>query len=140
MEHRIVVENDLDLLSEWNHQLIQDEGHRNPMIVSQLRERMREWISGEYTAILFSQIGEPVAYALFRENEKEIYLRQLFVRRDKRNKGLGKNAIMLLRKEIWPKSKRLTVDVLSGNKAGINFWHSVGYKDYCLTLEIMPVV
>ena len=90
MEHRIVVENDLDLLSEWNHQLIQDEGHRNPMIVSQLRERMREWISGEYTAILFSQIGESVAYALFRENEKEIYLRQLFVRRDKRNKGLVK--------------------------------------------------
>ena len=85
-------------------------------------------------------MGEPVAYALFRENEKEIYLRQLFVRRDKRNKGLGKNAIMLLRKEIWPKSKRLTADVLSGNKAGIKFWHSVGYKDYCLTLEIMPEV
>jgi GNAT superfamily N-acetyltransferase len=138
MEHHIAVENDLDLLAEWNHQLIQDEGHRNPMTVSQLRERMREWISGEYNAIVFSKIGEPVAYALFRENEKEIYLRQLFVRRDKRNKGLGKEAVMLLQKEIWPKSKRLTVEVLSGNKMGINFWHSVGYKDYCLTLEIMP--
>ncbi len=90
MEYHIVLENDLDLLAEWNHQLIQDEGHRNPMTVSLLRERMKEWIAGEYTAILFSQIGEPVAYALFRENEKEIYLQQLFVRRDKRNKFSGR--------------------------------------------------
>jgi len=30
------------------------------------------------------------------------------------------------------------VDVLCGNTAGIDFWRSVGYRDYSLTMEIMP--
>ena len=138
MEYHIANETDLDILAEWNHQLIRDEGHRNPMTVSQLRDRMRYWLSGDYTAVLFGKDGKSIAYALFRENEDEIYLRQLFVKRENRRRGIGKEAVRLIKEEIWTKSKRLTVDVLSGNKAAIAFWHSVGYKDYCLTLEIMP--
>ena len=138
MEYHIANESDLDILAQWNHQLIRDEGHRNPMTVSQLRDRMRQWIAGDYTAVMFDKDGEPFAYALFRESEHEIYLRQLFVKRENRNRGIGKEAVRILKEEIWTQSKRLTVDVLTGNKAAIAFWHSVGYKDYCLTLEIMP--
>jgi predicted acetyltransferase len=138
MEYHIADETDLDILAEWNHQLIRDEVHRNQMTVSQLRDRMRDWLSSDYTAVLFEMDGESVAYALFRESEDEIYLRQLFVKRENRNRGIGKEAVRLLKEKIWTKSKRLTVDVLSHNKAAIAFWHSVGYKDYCLTLEIMP--
>ena len=138
MEYHIANESDLDILAEWNHQLIRDEGHRNQMTVSQLRDRMRQWLAGDYTAVMFSKDNESVAYALFRESEDEIYLRQLFVKRENRNQGIGKEAVRILKEEIWTKSKRLTVDVLSGNKAAIAFWHSVGYKDYCLTLEITP--
>lgn len=138
MEYRIANETDLDLLAEWNYQLIQDEDHRNPMTVSQLRARMQTWLSADYSAVIFITDGEPIAYALFREEESEIYLRQLFVKRGRRHQGIGKEAFKLLRNDIWPRSKRLTVDVLSHNKAGIAFWHSIGYKDYCLTLEILP--
>jgi ribosomal protein S18 acetylase RimI-like enzyme len=138
LEYHIADETDLDILAEWNHQLIRDEGHRNPMTVSQLRDRMRQWLSGDYAAVIFDKDGESVAYALFRESEDEIYLRQLFVKRENRQQGIGKEAVRILKEEIWTKSKRLTVDVLSGNKPGIAFWHSAGYKDYCLTLEIMP--
>jgi len=138
MEYRIANLNDLDLLAEWDHQLIQDQAHRNPLTVSQLRDRMQEWISADNSAVIFSQNGEPVAYALFREQEREIYLRQLFVKRGSRNRCIGREAIRLLRDDIWPRSKRLTVDVLSHNTRGIAFWHSVGFKDYCLTMEITP--
>jgi GNAT superfamily N-acetyltransferase len=138
MEYRIATETDLDLLAQWNKELIQDEGHRNQMNVPQLRDRMRQWLSGSYTAVMFDKNGSSIAYALFREDEEEIYLRQLFVKRDRRRQGIGKEAVRLLKEEIWTQSKRLTVDVLSHNKSGIAFWHSVGYKDYCLTLEIMP--
>jgi ribosomal protein S18 acetylase RimI-like enzyme len=138
LEYHIANETNLDILAQWNHQLIRDEGHRNQMTVSQLRDRMREWLSGDYTAVIFDKDGKTVAYALFRENENEIYLRQLFVKREKRHQGIGKEAVRILKEGIWTKSKRLTVDVLSGNKQGIAFWRSVGYKDYCLTLEIMP--
>jgi len=138
MDYQIAEEKDLDLLAEWNHQLIRDEGHRNPMTVPQLKERMRNWISGEYTAIVFYKNTEPVAYSLFREQENEIYLRQFFVKRGHRRKGIGKKAIKILMGKIWNPSKRLTVEVLCHNQEGIAFWKAAGYKEYCLTLEKMP--
>jgi len=138
MDFRIANSEDVELLGDWNQQLIQDEGHRNPMTISQLRERMREWIRDEYKAAIFSVDGEQVAYALYKETASDIYLRQFFVRRDNRGQGVGRNAFLLLRASIWPQDKRLTVDVLAGNMPAIKFWQSLGFKDYCLTLEIMP--
>jgi len=124
-------------LAELNHQLIRDEGHRNPMKVPQLEERMRAWLAGEYRAVIYEDGGEVVAYALFRESADEIYLRQLFVVRHRREQGIGHRAVEILRSEIWPKDKRLTVEVLTANKRAVKFWRSVGYADYALRLEIM---
>jgi len=129
---------DCPLLGEFNHQLIHDEGHRNRMTVPELRQRMRGWLAGEYVAILFEEGGEVVAYALYREQPEEIYLRQLFVVRQRRREGLGKKAMYLLRTEIWPKTKRLTVEVLVANTAAVAFWRAVGYRDHSLALEIAP--
>jgi hypothetical protein len=42
----------------------------------------------------------------------------------------------LLRGRIWPKAQRLTVSVLTHNEAGMKFWRAMGYRDYCLTMEI----
>jgi GNAT superfamily N-acetyltransferase len=108
------------------------------MTVPELEQRMRSWISGEYRAIIYEDDGQIVAYALFREQPDEIYLRQLFVLRDRRNRGLGRRAVEILRTQIWPRNKRLTVEVLVANKRAVNFWHSVGYADYALSLEILP--
>jgi GNAT superfamily N-acetyltransferase len=140
MDYRIAEDKDLDLLAEWNHQLIRDEGHRNPMTVPELKERMKNWLLGEYTAIIFYEGTEPAAYTLFREQADEIYLRQFFVKRGRRRQGIGKEAIEILMRQIWNHSKRLTVEVLCHNHEGIAFWKAVGYKEYCLTLEKMPEV
>jgi predicted acetyltransferase len=127
------------MLAELNHQLIRDEGHRNPMNVAQLEARMRGWLtSGEYRAILFEEGDEVVAYALFREAEAEVYLRQFFVVRHRRREGIGRHAMALLMSRIWPQHKRLMVSVLVKNTAGLAFWRAMGYADYDLTLEIMP--
>lgn len=138
MHHRFASESDLDLLAEWNHQLIRDEGHRNPMAVPELRERMRQWLAGEYKAVIFAIEDEPVAYALYRESATEVYLRQLFVKCGRRREGIGRAATTILRDQIWQRDKRLTVEVLTANTAAVAFWRSVGFKDYSLTLEIMP--
>ncbi|MDE3067150.1 MAG: GNAT family N-acetyltransferase, partial [Verrucomicrobiota bacterium] len=79
-----------------------------------------------------------VAYALFREQPEEVYLRQLFVTRHRRRQGIGRKAVNLLRSQIWPDNKRLTVDVLVHNTAALAFRRAVGYKDYYLALEILP--
>jgi GNAT superfamily N-acetyltransferase len=138
MEHRFATDTDLDLLAEWNHQLIRDEGHRNPMTVPELRDRMRGWLAGEYKAVIFGPAAEPVAYALYKETAGEVYLRQLFVKRDRRSKGIGREAVDVLRNRCWPTGKRLTVDVLTANARAVAFWRANGYRDYSLDLEIMP--
>jgi GNAT superfamily N-acetyltransferase len=130
-------DSDLPLLAEWNHQLIRDEGHRNPMSVAELEARMSGWLKSEYRAVVFTQ-ERPVAYALYRASSDGIYLRQLFVRRDKRREGIGRASFAILKDEIWPKDVRLTVDVLCQNTEAVQFWRSVGYREYCLTMEMMP--
>ena len=129
---------DCPLLAEFNHQLIQDEGHRSRMRVAELERRMRDWLAGDYRAVLFEERSEVVAYALFHELPDEVYLRQLFVVRHRRREGIGRRAVDTLRTEVWPKDKRLTVEVLVANERGVAFWRSVGYADYALTLEILP--
>lgn len=138
MNYRSATPADCALLAEWNHQLIHDEGHRNPMSVPELAQRMKRWLSEDYAAILFEQDKEVVAYALFREQSDEIYLRHLFVVRNRRRKGIGREAMQILRTHTWPSNKRLTVSVLTSNTGALAFWRAVGYSDYCLTLEILP--
>jgi predicted acetyltransferase len=99
---------------------------------------MREWLAGEYRAVIFVRDGEPVGYALYRDDASEIDLRQFFVRRGHRRQGIGREAVGILRQHAWPQHKRLTVEVLTANAPDLAFWHSVGFRDYCLTLEIWP--
>src|SRR5258706_1589217 len=106
MTFRLATLNDCPLLAELNHQLLQDEGHRNRfMTVPQLEERMRGWLSGEYRAVIFEDCGDIVVHALYRERPDEIYLRQLFVVRERRRQGLGRRAVEIFRSHIWAKGK-----------------------------------
>lgn len=138
LQFRRATPDDCPLLAQLNYQLIRDEGHRNKMTVPELEQRTRGWLQSEYAAIIFEESEEPVAYALYREQPEELYLRQLFVIRNRRRQGIGRAAVDILRTQVWPKNKRLTVEVLVKNTAAVAFWRAVGYQDYSLMLEIMP--
>jgi predicted acetyltransferase len=138
MTYRPATSADCALLAELNHQLIRDEGHRNQMTVPQLEMRMSGWLASEYKAVVFEEEGNVVAYGLYREQTEEIYLRQLFVVRNQRRWGIGRKAFEILRSKVWSSDKRLTVEVLTGNTGAVAFWRALGYKDYALTMEIMP--
>jgi ribosomal protein S18 acetylase RimI-like enzyme len=129
---------DADELAPLNYQLIRDEGHRNPMTIPQLAGRMRGWLEADYRALVQEDAGCIIAYALYRETDLEIYLRQLFVCSDFRRRGIGRAMMTYLIHNVWPKEKRLTVEVLVNNLPAIAFWHSIGYQDYSLALEILP--
>jgi predicted acetyltransferase len=118
-----------------NAGLIQDEGHRNPMTVPQLERRMRRWLRGEYRAVLFEVGPSPVGYALYRRDAEGVYVRQFFVRSDQRRRGMGREAVRLLRENVWTPGTRVTVDVLRHNRRGLAFWKAVGFEEYALTLE-----
>jgi len=126
---------DCPLLGELNHQLIADEGHHNPMSVTELESRMRSWLQEGYVAVLFERDVEVAAYALYRTETDSIHLRHFFVVRHLRRQGVGREAMRLLRESIWPAASRLTVSVLTHNEPAMKFWRAMGYQDYCLTME-----
>ena len=138
---RAALTSDSRMLAEWNHRLIRDEGHRNAMTVPELEMRLQGWLQGEYHAVIYSAstIGD-IGYALYRSETTLIYLRQFYIVADQRRKGFGRECFRMLREEIWPRTLRLVVEVLTANRSGIAFWKAMGYSDYCLTLEIMPNV
>lgn len=105
------------------------------MNLAQLTERMSGWLSAEYQAIIFELGSSPVGYALYRREPDFIYIRQLFVLADHRRQGLGRQAIDWMHQNAWPAKSRLRIDVLVGNTTAHAFWKSVGFRDYCITME-----
>jgi GNAT superfamily N-acetyltransferase len=129
---------DCQLLAGLNHQLIQDEGHRNPMGLPELEDRIRRWFLAEYCAIIFEENETVAAYALYREEKESIYLRQFFVVRNRRRSGVGREAMSILVGEVWPKNKRRVVEALFNNKPAVAFWKAMGYQEYSIAMEIPP--
>ncbi len=136
LEYRFATLEDAALLAKMNQQLIRDEGHRNKMTLPQLLERMSGWLQGEYTAVVFSKSSEEIGYALYRKDPDWIYLRQIFVKPEVRRKGIARQAISWLKKNAWKECKIIRIEVLVGNPEGISFWKAVGFKDYCITMEM----
>jgi GNAT superfamily N-acetyltransferase len=93
-------------------------------------------LEGDYTATLFEWESQLVAYALWREEPDWVYMRQFFVARDYRRRGIGSRAVRRLTGEIWPPGKRIRVDVLIGNQPALEFWRAAGFVDYLITLEM----
>lgn len=135
MEHRVAGTADLPVLAELNRQLIEDEGHSNPMSVAELEDRMRGWIARAYTAVLFTENGRVVGYALYRTDNTGIFLRQFFICRGERGKGLGRQAMARLCRCVWPAGALVTLEALAANRAGLAFWRALGFEDYAVTLR-----
>jgi predicted acetyltransferase len=129
---------DVPLLARLNQQLIEDEGHSNPMTLPELVERMRHWLGTGYAAVIFEDEEGVIAYAVYQEEPAQIYLRQFLVVRERRRRGLGREAMNVLFNKIWPQDKRLTVSALSQNTPAMEFWRAMGYTEYSVTLEIQP--
>jgi len=135
VRYRAATRLDADVLAPMNAQLIRDEGHRNAMTVLQLAERMTDWLNTEYQACLFELESKAIGYALYRVEPEYIYLRQLFVQPEMRRRGVARRALEWLRHNAWDVRARVRIDVLVGNHSAIEFWRSVGFKEYCLTME-----
>jgi predicted acetyltransferase len=140
MKYRLATLADVPVLAAMNRALTEDEQHRNRFQpIEWFEERMRGFLNGRYTAVLFELDGAVVAYALYAdhaEHKDTITLRQIFVDRAHRRRGVGREAMRLLNEEIWPPDKRLTVEVLVANQAARAFYAAAGFCEYSLELEV----
>lgn len=135
MKFRFAASADAHLLAPMNHRLILDEGHRNSMSVAELEGRMSQWLAGEYQAVVFEDDQGLAGYALFKREPEWVYLRQFFVQPVRRRTGVGTAAMAWLLANAWKEVPRVRLDVLVGNTVGAAFWRSLGFGDYCITME-----
>ena len=63
LEYRLADSTDLALLATPNAQLIEDEGHQNPLDLLGLEGRMAGWLRTTYRAAIVQENHSVVAYA-----------------------------------------------------------------------------
>ncbi len=127
---------DVPLLAEMNERLIRDEGHRSGLTRESLGPRMSRWLGSDYTAVIFSIDDQPAGYALWRSEPEYIFLRQFYVEPEFRRMGVGESGARWLINNAWADSERIRLDVLVGNSTAYKFWRSIGFGDYCVTMEL----
>jgi len=127
---------DLPLLARLNRELIEDQGSSNPMSLAELEERMRGWLAGEYRAVFFELASDVVAYAVVRPAEGGIHLRQFFVLRPFRRRGIGSRAFEAFRRRHVPAAAAITLEVLVHNETGLAFWRALGFEEHALSLRL----
>jgi len=144
---RTVTDSDIEMLAKMNRQLIEDEGHRNPMTIPELEVRMRGWLQSGWNADLFvradPRAGDTViGYALYQHRKDEffperriVYLRQFLIEREHRSQGLGRTALQQLFATRFLSPCTVVVDVLTANVRGLSFWQTVGFQPYQMTLH-----
>ena len=133
---RFATLDDVALLARLNRQLIQDERSQTQLSLRGLEERMRGWLRGEYRAVLFMLGSKPVAYALYRRDPQVFYLRQFFVGRSQRRRGIGREAIEMFLDQVLPSGDDVALEVLTHNKGALKFWRSVGFRDHAISMEL----
>ena len=120
-------------LARMNKCLIEDEKSDNPMTVRQLERRMLTFLSGDHEAFFFEEDNKILGYALIRNDEKPLYLRQFYIEREFRRKHLGREAFELLMDHLG--TSVIDIDCLPWNKAGMSFWKSMGFAETCISMR-----
>ena len=118
---------DAEVLAELNKHLIEDERHPNPMNIVQLTQQMKAWLATDYICYVAKQKGNIIAYCLYRDEGGHYYMRQLYVDRAHRRKGIATQLLDWLYKNVWT-DKKVRLDVLAHNEDAVAFYKRYGFR------------
>ena len=142
MTFRFANGSDLPVVAQMNRELLQSERLASDPSECELLDRLAKWMTEGQRIILFDSESQPVGYALFsfgeRLGEQLVYLRHFFIRKEHRRKGYGRKAMEHLESEIWPRGVPVYVDTNSGNRVALEFWKSLHFEVFSLTLVRRP--
>jgi ribosomal protein S18 acetylase RimI-like enzyme len=134
--------NDITALAEMNQQLIQDERSRNPLNVGQLKLRMQTWLDGSWSAVMIYKNDDLIGYLMYQQREDDyypdqqvIYVRQFFVQRAYRRRGIGRQAFDKITTQYFPSDAKIMLDVLATNAEALSFWEDLGFQRYATSLQ-----
>jgi hypothetical protein len=82
MHYRFATTHDVRALAKMNHELIRDEGHRNPMTLAELERRMETFLEGEYKAVVFEEgtVRSGMRYSGLKRRRSQAHGRSLLSR------------------------------------------------------------
>ena len=136
---------DAELLAAMNRELIEDEGFNSHFTDEQLLERMRRFLTVDYRGIVFTDDGQDVGYALYRQSADayfpehvEVTIFQYFIRREVRGRRYGTTAFERMVAE-FPENAHISLSVAFHNEPGQAFWESLGFKPHSVVMK-RPVV
>jgi ribosomal protein S18 acetylase RimI-like enzyme len=106
-------------------------------------QRMRGWLASNWRAVVVEMDSEAVGYLLFqfrtdeyRPSDSTVYVRQFFIGRNYRSRGIGRQAFSMIRERFFPKVSSVVLEVLEANAQARRFWISLGFKPYCTTMKL----
>ena len=111
---RQATEDDVTELATLNKRLVVDQGSRNPYTASEYEGRFRDWLRGdEWNVDIFGNSeGVTLGYAVhtvqqdyYYPDQEVVYLRQFYIDRPMRRRGIGTAAYELLAKERFGGSR-----------------------------------
>ena len=121
-------------LAELNRQLLEDERHPDPVAAAQLAERMASWLQDGYIGYVARRAGAAVGYCLYRDAGRYYYLRQLFIARTHRRRGLATELLDWMYANVWA-GKPVRLDVFAHNDQAVAFYRAYGFRVAVLRME-----
>lgn len=118
---------DVKILAELNRRLNEDQKHPPWMNMDQLSQRMKTWLENEYVCYLAKENESIIGYCLFRDEGKHYYMRQLYVERKNRRKGIATRLLNWLYQNVWI-DKKVRLDVLAHNEDAVEFYKKYGFR------------
>jgi ribosomal protein S18 acetylase RimI-like enzyme len=74
----------------------------------------------------------------YQPSETTVYVRQFFVERKLRSRGIGRRAFAIMSETHFPKPSSVVLDVLATNPKAPRFWEGIGFRPYCTTMKLTP--
>jgi Acetyltransferases len=126
---------DLDLLVSMNVQLREDEKKDNEMSEDKIQKRMKGFLEGkQYQVVLIKEDQEIIGYSIIDIQRDPQYIRQLFIKSEKRNQGIGSIALEEIMMKF--KMKKVDIEVMSWNKEAYKFYIKNGFKERYIGLRL----
>ena len=133
---------DIPLIARMNAQLNIEQESRNTMGLPELEARLLEWLSTDRSVVLLLRDDEVIGYLLYKPTREEyypygpcIYVRQFFIERRMRRRGIGKIAFELIVKEYFEPGIAIILEVLESNPEAKAFWENLGFSIFYTTLR-----
>jgi GNAT superfamily N-acetyltransferase len=135
---------DARVLARMNSRLVEDQGTVNTWSLAKYEQRFLDWLqAGTWQVDIILEDGQIIGYAVYQQRgdyynpeQPVIYVRQYYIERTHRRRGLGRAAFQELIDRRFPTGyDAIELDVVATNPGGQQFWTKLGFAPYFIAMK-----